>query len=138
MHDRIAYQGITFDDVLLEPAHSDVLPKDVELQSVYPHAHYLAKDVKGFATLPDGTVKPLIWIKAWDFRWQDQYRYAVPLFLPTGTTLTMRFTYDNSAGNPRNRNPPQRVRNGPLSSDEMGVLGAAVNAERATKSEVRR
>src|SRR5207237_9986474 len=76
-----------------------------------------------FATLPDGMVNSLIWMKAWDFRWQDQYRYATPLFLPTGTTLTMRFTYDNSADNPRNpHNPPQRVRNGPLSSDEMGVL----------------
>lgn len=102
---------------------SYVLPKDVEVQSVYPHAHYLAKDVKGFATLPDGTVKSLIWIKAWDFRWQDQYRYATPLFLPAGTTLTMRFTYDNSADNPRNpRSPPHRARNGPFSSDEMGVL----------------
>jgi Flp pilus assembly protein TadD len=99
------------------------LPADVEVQSVYPHAHYLAKDVKGLATLPDGTVKYLIWIKAWDFRWQDQYRYATPLFLPKGTTLTMRFTYDNSTDNPRNpNNPPQRVRNGPLSSDEMAVL----------------
>ncbi len=26
MHDRIAYQGITFDDVLLEPGYSDLLP----------------------------------------------------------------------------------------------------------------
>jgi IMP dehydrogenase len=33
MLDRIAYQGITFDDVLLEPAYSDVLPKDVEVRT---------------------------------------------------------------------------------------------------------
>lgn len=33
MQDRIAYQGITFDDVLLEPAHSDVLPKDVDVRT---------------------------------------------------------------------------------------------------------
>src|SRR3954454_11994658 len=33
MHDRIAYQGITFDDVLLEPAYSDVLPKDVDVRT---------------------------------------------------------------------------------------------------------
>ena len=26
MQDRIAYQGITFDDVLLEPGYSDLLP----------------------------------------------------------------------------------------------------------------
>jgi IMP dehydrogenase len=33
MHDRIAYQGITFDDVLLEPAYSDVVPKDVDVRT---------------------------------------------------------------------------------------------------------
>src|SRR6478609_7020395 len=33
MHDRIAYQGITFDDVLLEPGYSDVVPRDVETRT---------------------------------------------------------------------------------------------------------
>lgn len=33
MQDRIAYQGITFDDVLLEPAFSDVVPKDVDVRT---------------------------------------------------------------------------------------------------------
>src|ERR1043166_4597044 len=34
MQDRIAYQGITFDDVLLEPGYSDVLPKDAEVRTL--------------------------------------------------------------------------------------------------------
>src|SRR5262249_59855543 len=33
MHDRIACQGITFDDVLLEPAYSDVVPADVDVRT---------------------------------------------------------------------------------------------------------
>src|SRR5215472_2647022 len=33
MHDRIAYQGITFDDVLLEPGYSELLPHDVDAKS---------------------------------------------------------------------------------------------------------
>jgi IMP dehydrogenase len=33
MPDRIAYQGITFDDVLLEPAYSDVIPRDVDVRT---------------------------------------------------------------------------------------------------------
>jgi tetratricopeptide (TPR) repeat protein len=116
-----------------------VLPADVEVQSVYPHAHYLAKDVKGFATLPDSTVKWLIWIKAWDFRWQDQYRCAATLFLPKGTTLTMRFTYDNSAENARNpHHPPQRVRNGSHSSDEMAVLWLEVLPRHSADSDILR
>jgi tetratricopeptide (TPR) repeat protein len=102
---------------------SYVLPADVDLLSIYPHAHYLAKEMHGVATLPDGTVTDLISIKAWDFRWQDQYRYATPVFLPKGTTLAMHFTYDNSDGNAKNpHHPPQRVKWGPQSSNEMGAL----------------
>src|SRR5687767_15393445 len=33
MLDRIAYQGITFDDVLLEPGYSDVVPRDVDVRT---------------------------------------------------------------------------------------------------------
>ncbi len=33
MQDRIAYQGITFDDVLLEPGYSDVLPRDCDVRT---------------------------------------------------------------------------------------------------------
>jgi IMP dehydrogenase len=33
MQERIAYQGITFDDVLLEPAYSDVLPRDADVRT---------------------------------------------------------------------------------------------------------
>ena len=39
------------------------LPVDVEVLAVYPHAHYLGRDVKGWATLPDGRRKWLIWIR---------------------------------------------------------------------------
>ena len=61
-----------------------MLPVDVSAVSVYPHAHYLAREMRGTATLPDGTEKPLIWIKQWDVRWQDQYRFKDPLALPGG------------------------------------------------------
>src|SRR6516164_1999460 len=33
MQDRIIYQGITFDDVLLEPGYSDVVPRDVDVRT---------------------------------------------------------------------------------------------------------
>src|ERR687887_90473 len=33
MLDRIASQGITFDDVLLEPAYSEVVPKDTDVRT---------------------------------------------------------------------------------------------------------
>src|SRR5206468_6908325 len=99
------------------------LPLDVDVLGVYPHAHYLGKDLQGFAALPDGTRKWLIRIKDWDINWQAVYRYAKPIFLPKGTIISMRYTYDNSAANVRNPNhPPERVVAGNKSSDEMGHL----------------
>jgi tetratricopeptide (TPR) repeat protein/mono/diheme cytochrome c family protein len=102
---------------------SFVTPVDVEVQAVQPHAHYRAKEIVGFAQLPDGSVRPLIHIRNWDFRWQHVYRYAQPFWLPKGTRLQMRYTYDNSAENPRNpTQPPKRVFWGQRSADEMGDL----------------
>ena len=102
---------------------SFVLPVDAEVQAVQPHAHYLAREVRGIARLPDGTIKPLISIKDWDFRWQQVYRYVKPVSLPKGTTLAMEFVFDNSTANPRNPSqPPRRVSWGQRSADEMGDL----------------
>jgi tetratricopeptide (TPR) repeat protein len=102
---------------------SYILPTDVEVLSVYPHAHYLGKDLQAFATLPDGTRESLIWIQDWDFNWQDVYLYKTPTMLPKGTTISMEYTYDNSAENTRNPNePPRHVSYGPHSSDEMAEL----------------
>ena len=85
---------------------SFMLPVDVEVEAVQPHAHYRARDVRGIATLPDGTTRALIDIADWDFRWQHVYRFVTPVRLPKGTTLSMRYIYDNSPTNPRN---PQRA-----------------------------
>jgi tetratricopeptide (TPR) repeat protein/mono/diheme cytochrome c family protein len=99
------------------------LPVDVDALAVYPHAHYVGKDLQALATLPDGTKKPLVWIKDWDLNWQAVYRYERPVFLPAGTVISMRFTYDNSAANPRNPNsPPKRIVAGDKATDEMGHL----------------
>jgi len=99
------------------------LPVDVDVLSIYPHAHYLCKDMLATATLPDGSTKKLIHIAQWDLNWQGVYRYAEPVFLPKGTTVRMRYLYDNSEENALNPNhPPQRVRAGNRSSDEMAHL----------------
>ena len=96
------------------------LPIDVELLAIYPHAHYLGKDIQAFATLPDGTRKTLIHIPQWNLNWQAVYRYAQPVRLPRGTKVSLRYVYDNSEGNPLNPNhPPARVMGGNRSSDEM-------------------
>ena len=102
---------------------SFVLPVDVEVQAIQPHAHYRGREINGLAKLPDGTTTSLVYIKEWDFNWQQLYQFAKPIPLPRGTVIEMRYTYDNSAGNPRNPQlPPRRVSWGQESTDEMGDL----------------
>ncbi len=98
------------------------LPRDVELASVFPHAHLLCKDMKLDATLPNGDVQHLIWIKNWDFNWQGGYKLDKPLHLPKGTRIDLAYTFDNSEANPRNpSHPAQRVTFGEQTTDEMAV-----------------
>jgi tetratricopeptide (TPR) repeat protein len=100
-----------------------VLPVDVSVLSVYPHAHYLATEMVVTAKRPNGSVQTLLRIPRWNFNWQDDYAYAQPIALPRGTTIVMSYSYDNSAANPRNPSaPPKRVRFGSDTSDEMGEL----------------
>lgn len=99
------------------------LPADVDAVGVWAHAHYLAKEAKMTATLPDGSVQILLWIRNWSFNWQDQYLFQNLIPLPKGTRLDGEVTWDNSAANVSNPNSPPRVVNwGENSTDEMGSL----------------
>jgi hypothetical protein len=99
------------------------VPRDVDLFGITPHAHYLATDMQATAYLPDGTAKPLIRIKDWDFNWQGQYRYKEPVHLPQGTRIEIQYVYDNSDRNPHNpSHPPVRVTWGEETRDEMALL----------------
>lgn len=106
------------------------LPVPVRLLGLHPHAHYLARRMEVWATLPMGKRVRLLTIEDWNFDWQDFYRLAEPLRLPRGTVLRMRYSYDNSTGNPRNPHaPPRRVVYGPTAADEMGDLWIQVLPE---------
>ena len=123
----VILQSMTIDIPADEPAHvvrdAFRLPVALDLLAIYPHAHYLGREVRATATLPDGTERTLLRIDDWDFNWQDEYRYRTPVHLPVGTRVALHYVYDNSAANPRNpHDPPQRVVFGPQSSDEMAQL----------------
>jgi len=106
------------------------LPLDIDLLGVYPHAHYLGRDLLATAELPVGTTETLIHIKHWDVNWQAVYRYAEPVHLPKGTVVRMRYVYDNTEANTANPNhPPARVMGGNLSTDEMAHLWLQVIPE---------
>lgn len=108
---------------------SFVVPVDVDVRAVQPHAHYRARTLDAWATLPDGSRRPLIRILDWDMNWQDRYTYQSPILLPAGSRITAAFTFDNSDANPRNPDrPPVPVGWGWRSSDEMADLWIQVTA----------
>jgi hypothetical protein len=114
------------------------LPADMRVLSVMAHAHYLGKEFKATATLPDGSTRPMLWIQDWDFNWQDRYFYKQPVALPKGTRIDVTISYDNSADNPHNPcDPPRRVQWGLQSTDEMGgVRFQMVTADDAAEADM--
>jgi mono/diheme cytochrome c family protein len=102
-------------------AHASLtVPRDVTAYRVTPHMHLLGREMKVTATLPDGTLLPLVHVNNWDFNWQTSYQFATPLQLPAGTRVELEAHYDNSAGNPVNpNNPPKMVKWGEQTTDEM-------------------
>jgi hypothetical protein len=108
--------GLRFFDIDIPAGQSDyvleqsyVLPVAVRLLALLPHAHYLAREMRVSAAFPDGNSQSLCWIRHWDINWQGDYRCREPVFLPKGTKLTMRYTYDNSTNNIRNPNHPPPI-----------------------------
>lgn len=100
-----------------------VTPVPVSVHSIYPHAHYLCRQMRATVTLPGGASRDLFRIDRWDFDWQDDYRFREPVHLPAGTRVNFEYRYDNSEANPQNPfNPPRWVRFGQESTDEMGTL----------------
>jgi len=112
------------------------LPYHVDVLSVMPHCHFTCKDIKAWATLPDGSQQWLARIEEWDFYRQSESRFEQPISMPRGTRLSMEFVYDNSTDNERNpNNPPQDIEFGPLSSNEMADLWIQVMPRNELESE---
>ena len=99
------------------------IQKNMHILAVTPHMHLLGREVKLWATLPDGSEKPLVWIKDWDFNWQATYFLKEPLAVPAGSKIHLLSYYDNSANNPRNPNKAnlKTVTWGEQTTDEMCV-----------------
>jgi mono/diheme cytochrome c family protein len=109
---------------------SYTLPYDVTFVGITPHMHLLGREMKVTATLPEGQVQPMIWIKDWNFNWQDQYQFAQPVRLPKGTRLDVSARYDNSDKNPLNPNtPPKIVTWGEQTPDEMFICFFLVSTD---------
>lgn len=97
--------------------------EDSHILVVTPHMHLLGKEMKVWAELPDGAIKPLVWVNDWDFNWQNSYYLKEPLAAPKGTKIHVQAFYDNSEANLRNpnRTTPRTVGWGEQTTDEMCV-----------------
>jgi mono/diheme cytochrome c family protein len=112
-----------------------VLPINNDLTAywVMPHMHLLGRTMKADLELPDGTIKPMVYVDDWDFNWQMIYGYKEPLKIPKGSKIRLSATYDNSSANPRNpKTPPQEVHWGEETTDEMFVLVLCYTADKGT------
>ncbi len=105
------------------------VPADCALMSIFPHMHFVAREVHASVALPDGTTRDLIDISHWNFKWQDRFVYQEPIVLPKGSVVHCQWIYDNSAANASNPfSPPRRIRFGPNATDEMCALHLGVIA----------
>ena len=101
---------------------SYTLAKDTRVTAVLPHMHLLGQEMKMTAVLPDGSERPLVWAKPYDFNWQTQYTFKEPVELPKGTKVNVSGWYNNSESNPKNpSNPLKDVRWGEGTTEEMLV-----------------
>lgn len=97
------------------------LPVDINAMAWMAHMHVRGKAFKFEAIAPDGKTETLLDIPRYDFNWQLRYDYALPRFLPRGTTIKITAVYDNSSANPANPDPTKTVRWGQQTHDEMMI-----------------
>ena len=87
---------------------SPIIPADLNLMSVTPHAHIFCKNFKSYAVTPDGELIPLIKIDHWRFAWQLTYQFEGYVKIPKGSVIYAEAEYDNTLKNPLNPNNPTK------------------------------
>jgi peroxiredoxin len=99
------------------------IDQDIVIHYLMPHMHLLGKEIKATVTRPDGQMQTLVWIKDWDFNWQEFYFLKEPLKIPAGSRFDVVSYYDNTERNPVNPyNPPRPVFVGEETTNEMSLV----------------
>ncbi len=94
-------------------------PKDAELYSAFPHAHYRGQSSTLTMVYPNGKEELLLSLPRYDFNWQRSYEFAEPIDVPAGSKLIVRTQYDNTENNPANPDAKSTVTWGEQSHEEM-------------------
>jgi hypothetical protein len=68
--------------------HGDfALRAPLKLDGIWPHAVPDKASFQVTATLPDGSVEPLVWIQDYKMQWGHPFLFRAPLDLPKGTLI---------------------------------------------------
>jgi hypothetical protein len=76
------------------------------------------KKMKFSVELPDGTIRDLLSVPAYNYGWQPHYVLAEAVEIPAGSKVHVTGAFDNSISNPFNPDPDIEVRSGLDSKDE--------------------
>ncbi len=93
--------------------------KDSYLTMVGPHMHYRGYDANFKLVYPDGREEEVLNVPNYQFNWQKTYDFKEPKFLPAGTEMVFRATFDNSEMNPFNPDPSVAITWGEQTWQEM-------------------
>jgi mono/diheme cytochrome c family protein len=97
---------------------------------IYPHMHLLGQQIRADLINLDKSVTPLIFEDSWNFNWQGSYTYKDSIPVPTGSTVRVKCTFNNSDSNPKNpNNPIVPVTWGERTTDEMCLAFAGVTID---------
>jgi len=97
-------------------------PRKAMITAFRPHMHLRGRSYRIEMIRPgQEKAETLLWIPYWDYKWQTYYEFKTPLEVEKGTRLIATATWDNSANNPSNPDPTQKVVFGPAISHEMAM-----------------
>lgn len=93
--------------------------KDSYLTMVGPHMHYRGYDANFKLVYPDGSEEEVLNVPNYQFNWQKTYDFKEPKYMPAGTEMVFRATFDNSDMNPFNPDPSAEISWGEQTWQEM-------------------
>ena len=94
---------------------------DSEIVSLLPHMHNRGKSMRYVIERPDGSSEVLLDVPAYDYNWQNIYRFQEPVEAPAGSLVRVEAHWDNSKDNPANPDPSIDVAWGDGTDNEMLV-----------------
>jgi len=119
-------QAVSAKDFLLPPnehdipAHAEhIFEEAVVITGVRAKMNARGKKMKFSVELPDGTMRDILSVPAYNYGWQPHYVLQEPVEIPAGSKVHVTGAFDNSISNPFNPDPDAEVASGLTSADEM-------------------